>query len=161
MAALDGLTVVALEQDIAAPFCTRRLVEAGNRVTKLEREEDDFARANDQVLHGESAYFVWLHASMESLHIDTKDPKDAALLHLILALADVFVQNLAPGAAWVRLSNGAGLSSHGKLRCAEVQTPSGPASLPASPVRRQNTGTALGPVPPLGQYDESIGSEFP
>ncbi|MES2301688.1 MAG: CaiB/BaiF CoA-transferase family protein [Pseudomonadota bacterium] len=99
MAALEGITVVSLEQAVAAPLCTQRLAEGGARVIKLERAEGDFARAYDHVVHGESAYFVWLNRGKESLRIDIKQPQDNALLHRLLERADVFVQNLAPGAA--------------------------------------------------------------
>jgi itaconate CoA-transferase len=95
---LDGLLVVSLEQAVAAPLCTARLAEGGARVIKLERAEGDFARGYDAVAHGESAYFVWLNRGKESLCIDIKQPDDAALLERMLAKADVFVQNLAPGA---------------------------------------------------------------
>ena len=96
---LDGLLVVTLEQAVAAPFASSRLAEAGARVIKIERAAGDFARNYDQVVHGESAYFVWLNRGKESLVLDIKDAGDAALLARILAGADVFIQNLAPGAA--------------------------------------------------------------
>ena len=99
MGALDGLLVVALEQAVAAPFCTRRLAEAGARVIKIERPEGDLARSYDAVVHGESAYFVWLNGGKESVVLDFKQPGDAALLESMLGRADVYVQNLAPGAA--------------------------------------------------------------
>lgn len=99
MLALDNLLVVSLEQAVAAPFCSSRLADAGARVIKVEREGGDFARAYDQVVHGESGYFVWLNRGKESLVLDIKNPQDAALLQRILAKADVFIQNLAPGAA--------------------------------------------------------------
>ena len=97
--ALDGLLVVSLEQAVAAPLCTARLADAGARVIKIERAEGDFARGYDHVVHGESAYFVWLNRGKESLVADLKDPDDRALIERILARADIFVQNLAPGAA--------------------------------------------------------------
>lgn len=96
---LDGLLVVALEQAVAAPYCTSRLADAGARVIKIERPEGDFARNYDHVVHGESAYFVWINRGKESLVVDIKNPDDAALLQHILSKADVFIQNLAPGAA--------------------------------------------------------------
>lgn len=96
---LAGLLVVALEQAVAAPYCTSRLADAGARVIKIERPEGDFARAYDHVAHGESAYFVWINRGKESLVLDLKAEADKALLRRILARADVFVQNLAPGAA--------------------------------------------------------------
>ena len=99
MGALDGLLVVSLEQAVAAPLCTSRLAEAGARVIKIERAEGDFARGYDHVVHGESAYFVWLNRGKESLVLDIKQPGDAALLTRLLESADVFVQNLAPGAS--------------------------------------------------------------
>lgn len=98
-APLSGLLVVALEQAVAAPYCSSRLADAGARVIKIERPEGDFARGYDHVAHGESAYFVWTNRGKESLVLDIKDAADAALLHKILARADVFIQNLAPGAA--------------------------------------------------------------
>ncbi|MBP2312820.1 CaiB/BaiF CoA transferase family protein [Azospirillum soli] len=96
---LEGILVVALEQAVAAPYCSSRLADAGARVIKIERPEGDFARNYDHVAHGESAYFVWLNRGKESLVLDIKDGGDAALLHRIVARADVFIQNLAPGAA--------------------------------------------------------------
>lgn len=99
MGALDGLLVVALEQAVAAPLATARLAEAGARVLKIERAEGDFARGYDYIVHGESAYFVWLNRGKESVVLDIKQPDDAALLERMLASADVFIQNLAPGAA--------------------------------------------------------------
>lgn len=98
-APLDGILVIALEQAVAAPFCTSRLADAGARVIKIERAEGDFARAYDHVAHGESAYFVWLNRGKESITLDIKAPEDAALLARMVARADVLVQNLAPGAA--------------------------------------------------------------
>jgi formyl-CoA transferase len=95
---LSGLLVVALEQAVAAPLCTCRLADAGARVIKIERPEGDFARYYDKVAAGESAYFVWLNRGKESLCLDLGRPDDRALLAAILAKADVFVQNLKPGA---------------------------------------------------------------
>lgn len=99
MGALDGVLVVALEQAVAAPLCTARLAEGGARVIKIERAEGDFARGYDSVVNGDSAYFVWLNRGKESLVLDIKQADDAELLASLLARADVFVQNLAPGAA--------------------------------------------------------------
>ena len=96
---LDGLLVVSLEQAVAAPFCSSRLADAGARVIKVERAEGDFARGYDRFVKGESAYFVWLNRGKESLVANIKDDGDRALLHRIVDTADVFIQNLAPGAA--------------------------------------------------------------
>ena len=96
--ALSGLLVVSLEQAVAAPLVTVRMAQAGARVIKVEREAGDFARHYDSAAHGESTMFVWLNHGKESLVLDFKQPRDAALLDRILARADVFVQNLAPGA---------------------------------------------------------------
>ena len=93
-----GLLVVSLEQAVAAPFLTARLADAGARVIKLERREGDFARGYDNYVRGSSTYFVYLNRGKQSLVIDIKDEDDRALLHRILASADVWVQNLAPGA---------------------------------------------------------------
>ena len=96
---LEGITVVALEQAVAAPYCTSRLADAGARVIKIERAEGDFARGYDRQVGGHSAYFVWLNRGKESVVLDIKQTDDAAVLERILSKADVFVQNLAPGAA--------------------------------------------------------------
>jgi len=96
---LEGLLVVALEQAVAAPLCTMRLAEAGARVIKIERPEGDFARGYDHVVHGESSYFVWLNRAKESLVLDLRQADDIALLGRLVEKADIFVQNLAPGAA--------------------------------------------------------------
>ena len=95
---LDGVLVVALEQAVAAPFATSRLVDAGARVIKVERAEGDFARGYDRAAKGTSSYFAWLNRGKESLVLDIKDPTDRGLLDRLIARADVFVQNLAPGA---------------------------------------------------------------
>ncbi len=99
MKPLQALLVVSLEQAVAAPYASSRLADAGARVIKVERAQGDFARAYDSVANGLSSYFVWLNRGKESLTADIKDPDDAALLHRIIAQADVFIQNLAPGAA--------------------------------------------------------------
>jgi crotonobetainyl-CoA:carnitine CoA-transferase CaiB-like acyl-CoA transferase len=96
---LAGVLVVALEQAVAAPYCTSRLADAGARVIKIERPEGDFARGYDRAVHGESAYFVWINRGKESIALDLKREADIALMRRMLARADVFVQNLAPGAA--------------------------------------------------------------
>ncbi|KUL37860.1 carnitine dehydratase [Streptomyces sp. NRRL F-4489] len=100
MLPLDGITVVALEQAVAAPFATRQLADLGARVIKVERPgTGDFARGYDETVRGMSSHFVWLNRSKESIALDVKDPGDAAVLRRLIARADVFVQNLAPGAA--------------------------------------------------------------
>lgn len=96
--ALEGTIVVALEQAVAAPLATSRLADAGARVIKLERPEGDFARGYDGYVHGQSSYFVWNNRGKESCTVDLKKPEDLALVDAMLARADVFVQNLAPGA---------------------------------------------------------------
>ncbi len=97
--ALTNTLVVAVEQAVAAPYCTSRLADAGAEVIKIERAEGDFARGYDHVVHGESAYFVWLNRGKKSIVLDLKADADRDLVLRMLAQADVFVQNLAPGAA--------------------------------------------------------------
>src|SRR5665213_1150863 len=99
MLPLEGITVVAVEQAVAAPFCSSRLADAGAHVIKVERADGDFARGYDTAAKGQSSYFVWLNRGKQSLVADIKNSADAALLHRILSRADVFIQNLAPGAA--------------------------------------------------------------
>jgi itaconate CoA-transferase len=96
---LSGLLVVALEQAVAAPMCSCRLADAGARVIKIERPEGDFARGYDDLVHGECSYFVWLNRGKESIVLDLTTPADKALLGAMLERADIFVQNLKPGAA--------------------------------------------------------------
>jgi itaconate CoA-transferase len=97
---LEGVTVVALEQAVAAPFATRQLADLGARVIKVERPGvGDFARHYDGSVHGQASYFVWLNRSKESIELDVKEPGDLAVLKALVARADVFVQNLVPGAA--------------------------------------------------------------
>ncbi|HYR33521.1 MAG TPA: CaiB/BaiF CoA-transferase family protein [Burkholderiales bacterium] len=100
MRPLEGVTVVALEQVIAGPFATRQLAELGARVIKIERPgTGDAARTYDHTVKGESSHFVWTNRSKESLTLDVKHPAAQAILEKLLARADVFLQNLAPGAA--------------------------------------------------------------
>lgn len=97
---LDGITVVALEHAIAAPFCTRQLADQGARVIKVERPgTGDFARGYDERVRGLASHFVWVNRSKESLTLDLKHPEARTVLARLLADADVLVQNLAPGAA--------------------------------------------------------------
>lgn len=100
MQPLSGLTVVAIEQAVAAPFATRQLADLGARVIKVERPDGgDFARGYDATVKGLSSYFVWLNRSKESLTLDLKKPGASEVLGRLLARADVFIENLAPGAA--------------------------------------------------------------
>ncbi|MEO3762568.1 CaiB/BaiF CoA-transferase family protein [Streptomyces sp. B8F3] len=100
MQPLRGITVVSLEQAVAAPYATRQLADLGARVIKVERPGGgDFARAYDSRVRGLSSHFVWANRNKESLTLDIKDPRGRDVLRRLLAGADVFVQNLAPGAA--------------------------------------------------------------
>ena len=98
MLPLEGVTVVALEQAVAAPFASRQLADLGARVIKIERDTGDFARSYDRTVRGLASYFVWLNRGKESIVLDVKDPTDRALLGELVSAADVFVHNLAPGA---------------------------------------------------------------
>ena len=99
MRPLDGVTVLSLEQAVAAPFATRQLADLGARVIKIERPGvGDFARSYDTTVRGESSHFVWLNRSKESLTLDVKHPDAREVLERLLDRTDVFVQNLAPGA---------------------------------------------------------------
>ena len=100
MLPLEGITVVSLEQAVAAPLATRQLADLGARVIKVERPgTGDFARGYDTTVKGLSSQFVWLNRSKESLTLDLKRPDAAAVLARLCERADVFVQNLAPGAS--------------------------------------------------------------
>ncbi len=100
MLPLEGITVLALEQAVAAPFATRQLADLGARVIKVERPgTGDFARGYDTTVKGMASHFVWLNRSKESLTLDLKRPEAGQILDRLLTRADVFVQNLAPGAS--------------------------------------------------------------
>ncbi|OUZ07334.1 carnitine dehydratase [Aeromicrobium sp. PE09-221] len=97
---LDGVLVVSCEQAVAAPFATRQLADLGARVIKVERPgRGDFARDYDETVLGQSSHFVWLNRSKESIALDLKDPSALQVMRALVEQADVFVQNLAPGAA--------------------------------------------------------------
>jgi itaconate CoA-transferase len=130
MLPLDGIIVVALEQAVAAPFATRQLADLGARVIKVERPGDgDFARHYDRSVRGQASYFVWLNRGKESVVLDVKSQDGQAALAALVARADVFVQNLAPGAA-ERLGFGAEplRARHPRLICCSVSGygPDGP-----------------------------------
>lgn len=97
MKALEGITVVAVEQAVAAPYASSRLADAGARVIKVERPEGDFARNYDKLVQGQSAYFVWLNRGKESICLDLASEDERLLLDAMVAAADVFIQNLKPG----------------------------------------------------------------
>jgi itaconate CoA-transferase len=104
---LEGITVVALEQAVAAPFASRQLADLGARVIKVERPGGgDFARDYDRKVHDQASYFVWLNRGKQSIALDIKDVDDRGVLEKLIARADVVLQNLAPG-AMERLSLGA------------------------------------------------------
>ena len=98
MRPLEGITVVTVEQAVAAPLCSARLRDAGARVIKIERAEGDFGRNYDSAANGESSYFIWLNQDKESFVLDFKSEEGANTLRKLLSIADVFIQNLAPGA---------------------------------------------------------------
>src|SRR5512141_2432943 len=94
---LTGIRVVALEQAVAAPFCSRHLADLGADVIKVERPDGgDFARGYDDALHGLSAYFAWLNRGKRSIVLDLKQPRDLEVFGRLLARADVFLHNLIP-----------------------------------------------------------------
>ncbi|MEM9735913.1 MAG: CaiB/BaiF CoA-transferase family protein, partial [Pseudomonadota bacterium] len=98
MGDLSGLLVVSVEQAVAAPYASAQLADAGARVIKIERPEGDFARRYDGLVAGQSAYFVWLNRGKEAICLDLKAKADREILAAMVAQADVFLQNLAPGA---------------------------------------------------------------
>ena len=97
MLPLEGLTVIAVEQAVAAPFCSSRLADAGAHVVKVERPEGDFARGYDAAAKGQSSYFVWLNRGKDSVVIDLATGEGRANLEQLIAGADVLIQNLKPG----------------------------------------------------------------
>jgi itaconate CoA-transferase len=100
MLPLEGITVISIEQAVAAPFATRQLADLGARVIKIERPDvGDFARGYDETVKGMASHFVWLNRSKESLTLDLKHPQARQIVQQLLEDADVFIQNLAPGAA--------------------------------------------------------------
>jgi crotonobetainyl-CoA:carnitine CoA-transferase CaiB-like acyl-CoA transferase len=164
---LDGLLVVACEQAVAAPMATRHLADLGARVIKIERPEvGDFARAYDRTVKGMSSHFVWLNRSKESLTVDLKDDRGRDILARLVAEADVFVQNFAPGAA-ERLGLGAteltqrhpklvycsisGYGSSGPYRDAKaydllIQAETGVLSITGTPEQPSKTGIPVADI---------------
>ena len=129
MRPLEGLTVIAVEQAVAAPFCTARLADAGARVIKIERPGGDFARGYDATAQGQSSYFVWLNRGKESRVLDLAAPEGRADLAALIGEADVLVQNLRPGAmARMGLDPGALRARHPRLVtcCISGYAPDGP-----------------------------------
>jgi itaconate CoA-transferase len=130
MLPLTGVTVVSLEQAVAAPFATRQLADLGARVIKVERTgAGDFARDYDRTVHGQASYFVWLNRGKESIELDVKSAHGQQVISALLARADVFVQNLAPGAAdRLGLSAAVLRGRHPRLICCSVSGygPDGP-----------------------------------
>ena len=104
MRPLDNITVVSIEQALAAPYCTRHLADLGARVIKIERPGvGDFARDYDDRVHGLASYFVWANRSKESLTLDVKHERATEILNRLISRADVLVQNLAPGVGACRV----------------------------------------------------------
>src|ERR1700712_4903346 len=97
MLPLEGLIVVAVEQAVAAPFCSSRLADAGAHVIKIERPEGDFARGYDAAAKGQSSYFVWLNRGKDSVVVDLSTPDGRKTMEELIATADVLIQNLKPG----------------------------------------------------------------
>ena len=98
MSFLEGIKVISLEQAVAAPACSMRLVQAGAEVVKIERPEGDFARGYDTAVAGNSSYFVWLNAGKKSVVLDLRRSDQVALLSRLIVQSDIFIQNLKPGA---------------------------------------------------------------
>ena len=122
MLPLEGITVISLEQAVAAPFAARQLADMGARVIKIERPGvGDFARSYDEAVLGQSGYFLWLNRNKESLSLDVKKPQSKQILAKLIAQADVFIQNLAPGAA-KRLGLGADelMAKHPRLIVCDI-----------------------------------------
>ena len=122
MLPLDGIFVVTLEQAIAGPFCTRQLADMGARVVKIERPDGgDFARSYDERVRGMASHFIWCNRSKESLTLNIKHPEAVTILAKVLQNADVFVQNLAPGAtARLGLSFGALAEKYPRLILCDI-----------------------------------------
>jgi itaconate CoA-transferase len=136
---LEGITVVALEQAVAVPFATRQLADLGARVIKIERVGvGDFARQYESAVRGMSAHFVWLNRSKESLALDMKHAEARQIVHQLLETADVFIQNLAPGAA-ERLGFGAAALHEQYL----VQCEAGVVAVTGTPESPSKAGIAV------------------
>ena len=104
MLPLEGITVIAVEQAVAAPFCSSRLADAGAHVVKVERPEGDFARGYDAAAKGQSSYFVWLNRGKDSVIVDLATKEGRQALEELIASADVLLQNLKPGSPDVHLN---------------------------------------------------------
>ena len=118
---LDGITVISIDQAVAAPYCSLLLADAGARVIKVERPEGDFARKYDRGAKGQSSIFAWLNRGKESIALDLNLTEDSELLHSMLSSADVFIHNLAPGSLEKRGFGGDALrQKNQKLICCDI-----------------------------------------
>jgi crotonobetainyl-CoA:carnitine CoA-transferase CaiB-like acyl-CoA transferase len=149
-APLAGLVVIAVEQAVAAPFCTARLADAGARVIKIERPEGDFARLYDNAARGSSSYFVWLNRGKESVVLDLAQEPARQQLGALIAGADVLVQNLKPGA----------MSKHPHLRRIQVATEAGLVAFPAPAVSARGRERHYGAVPALVEHTNKVLEEL-
>ena len=158
---LEGLLVVAVEQAVAAPYCSSRLADAGARVIKVERPEGDFARGYDRTVHGESSYFVWINRGKESIALDLKATADLALLERMIARADVFIQNLAPGAARrMGLGSPELRARHPQLRTRPMPVGPSVASVPAAPWQVEWDPDTFAPAPRIDEHGAALRTEF-
>src|SRR5258708_37997639 len=168
MGRLEGVTVIAVEQAVAAPFCSSRLADAGAHVIKIERHEGDFARGYDAAANGQSSYFVWLNRGKDSAVIDLATKEGRASLEDLIAGADVLLQNLKPGSmdklgfALERLRRDYpklicctisgygddGPFAHRKAYDLLIQAESGLASITGGPDGPSRVGVAIGGIAP-------------
>jgi crotonobetainyl-CoA:carnitine CoA-transferase CaiB-like acyl-CoA transferase len=158
MQPLQDVTVVSLEQAIAAPYASRHLADLGARVIKVERPGvGDFARSYDSRVKGLSSHFVWVKRNKESLTLDIKDRRGMGVLRQLLAGADVFIQNLAPGTA---ARAGLGVAElQARERWHEVATSVGPVPSLALP-GPATSEPRMDPVPELGHHTRAILTEL-
>ena len=139
IAPLAGLTVVAFEQAVAAPYCTSRLAQDGARVIKIERVEGDFARGYDDTVNGEASYFVWLNAGKESIALNLKGSADLELARSMVSKADVVVQNFARSIARSRNKSSMAASTATSRSCGTPSAGSSHSTMPSGSSRRTAT----------------------
>jgi crotonobetainyl-CoA:carnitine CoA-transferase CaiB-like acyl-CoA transferase len=98
---LAGLRVVELASDIAGPYATKLLADAGADVVKVEHPEGGdpmrrFGVTGDE--GGASALFRFLNTSKRSVAIDWRSAAGREQLLALAASADLVVESLAPEA---------------------------------------------------------------
>jgi len=96
---LTGLKIVDLTQFEAGPSCTEALAWMGAEVVKVENPKvGDPGRTAGGLPGADAYYFLQYNANKKSITVNLKSPQGLQLVKDLVAKADVFIENFAPGA---------------------------------------------------------------